>query len=101
MAPVSTDTGINLREYVTEISRELTERIEHQREVLLKFVENSRERGRSIDYCPLIDCQANQRLREGLREAIRVIEETRRSFKSARLETLRLRLEALLDERPA
>jgi hypothetical protein len=101
MAPASTDHEIDLREYVAEISRELTERIEHQREVLLKFVDESSRQGRSIDYCPLINCQSKQRLREGLREAIQVIEETRRSFKSARLERLRLKLEKLLDDRPA
>ncbi len=98
MAPGSTTAEIDIRDYVTEISRELTERIAHQREVLLKFVEDSRQQGRSIDYCPLINCQSNKRLREGLREAIQVIEETRRSFKSRRLEELRLRLEAILAE---
>jgi len=97
----STNSGIDLKEYVREISRELSERIEHQREVLLKFVEDSRQQGRNIDYCPLIACQSKERLREGLREAVQVLEETRRSFKSARLEKLRLRLEALLAERPA
>ena len=96
----STIPGSDLREYVTEISRELTERIEHQRDVLLKFVEGSHEQGRSIEYCPLIACQSKERLREGLREAVQVLEETRRFFKSARLEKLRLRLEALLAEKP-
>ena len=95
----STSAGIDLKEYVTEISREITERIEHHRDVLLEFVEDSRARGRSISYCPLIDCQSKERLREGLREAVQVLEETRRSFKSARLEKLRLRLEALLAEK--
>jgi hypothetical protein len=89
---------IDLREYVTEISKELTERIEHQREVLLKFLEERQEQGRLISYCPLIDCGPKKRLRDGLREAVSVLGETRRSFKSRRLEELRLKLEALLAE---
>jgi hypothetical protein len=98
MAYGPTATELDLREYVTTISRELTERIEHQRQVLLRFVEESRQQGRAIDYCPLIDCPSNQRLRAGLREAVQVLEETRRCFKSRQLEELRLKLEALLSE---
>lgn len=93
-----TPASIDLREYVSEIARDLTERIEHQRAVLLKFIEDGRSQGRSIDYCPLIDCQSKKRLRDGLREAVAVLEETRRAFKSRRLEELRLKLEALLAE---
>ncbi len=91
-------TGINLREYVDQISQDLTERIHHQRTVLLKFIEDNKNQGQRIDYCPLIDCQPKQRLREGIREAILVLEETRRAFKSRRLEELRLKLESLLVE---
>lgn len=90
--------SIDLREYVREIAKEMTERIEHQREVLLKFVEDGQNQGRAIDYCPLIDCQSKRRLRDGLREAAAVLEETRHAFKSRRLEELRLKLDALLAE---
>ncbi len=92
---------IDLRDYVSEIAKELTERIEHQREVLDTFLTEHQRQGDSIDYCPLIDCQPKQRLREGIREAILVLEETRSSFKSKRLEDLRRKLEALLLEESA
>jgi hypothetical protein len=93
-------TSMDLREYVSQISKQLTERIEHQRDVLLKFVEESKNSDRPIDYCPLIDCRSKKRLKEGLREAVLILAETRQSFKSRRLEELRLKLEALLAEDP-
>ncbi|MBZ5561780.1 MAG: hypothetical protein LAP13_05105 [Acidobacteriia bacterium] len=96
------DAGkIDLREYVAEIAKELTERIEHQREVLDNFLTEQQRQGHPIDYCPLIDCHPKQRLRDGIGEAIAVLEETRSSFKSKRLEDLRRKLEALLLEEGA
>ncbi len=92
---------IDLRDYVSEVAKELTDRIEHQREVLDTFLAEHQQQGHSIDYCPLIDCHPKQRLREGIREAISVLEETRSSFKSKRLEDLRRKLEALLLEEGA
>jgi hypothetical protein len=91
-------SAIDLRDYVAEISKELTQRIEHQRDVLTNFIDERQRLGRSIDYCPLIDCRSKQRLRDGVREAIAVIEETRGSFKSRRLEELRVKLTGLLTE---
>ncbi|HKS97872.1 MAG TPA: hypothetical protein VJV74_17280 [Terriglobia bacterium] len=87
---------VDLREYVTEMARELTERVGHQREVLLKYLDERQPQGQAIDYCPLIDCSPRQKYRAALLEAIRVIEETRRSFKSRQLEELRKRLEGVL-----
>lgn len=89
---------LNYRDYVTQISRELVERVEHQQVVMLKIVDERLSEGKSIEYCPLVDCEPNRVLREGLREAVSVLEETRSSFKSRRLEELRLKLEALLIE---
>ncbi len=88
----------DLRGYVAQIAQELTERIEHQRDVLLKSLEVRQQQGQTIEYCPLIDCHSKKRLRDALREAILVLEDTRRSFKSRRLEELRLKLAALLAE---
>ena len=42
--------------------------------------------------CPLIRCPSTERLRQALAEAVGVLEETRRSFKSRQLEALRKRL---------
>jgi hypothetical protein len=89
---------VDLREYVTEIARELTERVGHQREVLLKYIDDREHQGQAIDYCPLIDCSPRQKYRAALLDAIRVIEETRRSFRSRQLEELRRRLEGVLAE---
>ncbi len=91
-------SGPDLREYVTEIAEELIDRIDHQREVLLKFIEDSQRQGRRIEYCPLVDCIPRQKYREAVRDAIQVLEETRRAFKSRQLEELRKRLENLLAE---
>lgn len=90
--------SLDYRDYVTQVSRELAERVVHQRNVMLKLIDQHQAGGHSIDYCPLVDCAPMKALREGLREAISVLEETRRSFKSRRLEELRLKLEALLVE---
>lgn len=88
---------VDLREYVTEIARELTDRVDHQREVLVKYLDKrAQQQGQPIEYCPLIDCSPRQKYRAALLDAIRVIEETRRSFKSRQLEELRKRLEGVL-----
>jgi len=89
---------LDLREYVAEITRELGERIEHQRQVMLKLIGEREQKGQPIDYCPLVDCGPRKRLREALRETVAVLEDTRRAFKSKRLEELRLKLESLLAE---
>jgi hypothetical protein len=46
--------------------------------------------------CPLICCPCSERLRAALIEAVAVLEETRRSFKSRQLESLRRRLQDVL-----
>lgn len=89
---------LDYRDYVTQVSQELAERVEHQRIAMLKMVDQHQRDGKSIEYCPLVDCEPIKVLREGLREAVSVLEETRSSFKSRRLEELRLKLEALLIE---
>ncbi len=89
---------LDYRDYVTQVSLKLTECIEHQREAMLKLIDEQQAAGKPIEYCPLVDCAPNKALREGLREAVAVLEETRRSFKSRRLEELRLKLESLLAE---
>lgn len=47
--------------------------------------------------CRLLNCPRATRLNEGLKETIRVLEKTKRSFKSKELGELRRRLESLLD----
>ncbi len=52
---------LDLREYVTQVAEELTHRIDHQRNVLLKFVEDSEHRGRMIDYHPFVECTSRHK----------------------------------------
>lgn len=87
---------LDLFEYVNGVAGQLTETIEQQRRVLLKLIDERRQDGLSIDYCPLVDCGPRQQYRAAVREAIQVLEETRQAFKSRRLEELRKRLEHLL-----
>lgn len=46
----------------------------------------------SLAYCPLVDCEKLSRLRAAIQEAIEVLDETRSSFKSKRLEVMRKKL---------
>ncbi len=90
------ELDLDLVEYVNGVAGQLTETIEQQRRVLLKLIDERRQDGRSIDYCPLVDCGPRRQYRAAVREAIQVIEETRHAFKSRRLEELRKRLADLL-----
>ena len=88
--------SISLSQYITQFSSELTERIEHQRRVFLKLLEERERSGRPLDYCVLVDCGPRQKYRAAVQDAVRVLKDTRRSFKSKQLEELRKRLEDLL-----
>ncbi len=87
-----------MREYVTQMAEEMTARVNHQRETMLKLIEVQEQNGGPIPYCPLVDCSPRRNYRAALTEAVRVLEETRRSFKSKQLEELRKKLQAMLAE---
>lgn len=87
---------VNLSVYVNEVADQLTQRIEQQRKILLKVVDEKLTSGESVDYCPLVDCSPRQKYRAAVMDAVQVIEDTRRSFKSRQLEELRKRLSNLL-----
>ncbi len=89
---------LSLADYIEEMSRELTERVEYQRQVLLQVVGDRQPSGKPIDYCVLVDCGPRRKYRAAVQETIRVLEETRRAFKSRQLEELRKRLQGLLAE---
>lgn len=99
MANPARSSALDFREYIATITEELKTRIEHERQATLALLDERRGEGTSIAYCPLVDCRPNRRLREAIRQAVGVLEETRRSFKSRQLEELRLKLEAALAER--
>lgn len=77
-----------MRAYVTTLFDEMQQRVQHQRAVVLQCLE-----------APAEDGPGGQRQRElenALRNAIDVLEETKRSFKSKRLGELREKLARVL-----
>ncbi len=90
--------GIDLREYVTKVSEEIALRVAHERDVVLALLDGEEAEGGRIAYCPLVDCAPRNKYRVALQEAVNVLEETRRSFKSRQLEELRKKLQAVLAE---
>jgi hypothetical protein len=76
---------------------ELQERLERQR-TLVRALAQGLDGAPASPGCPLIHCASSARLRHALIEAVAVLEETRRSFKSRQLESLRKRLMTLLAE---
>src|SRR6266567_4443168 len=98
MASPAHNTALDFREYVQAITEEMQTRIEQQRQAILALLDQRRGEGHPIAYCPLVDCRPKRKLREAIREAIEVLEDTRRAFKSRQLEELRLKLEAALAE---
>ena len=90
--------GVYLGEYVDRIATELHERVEHQRAVLRKVLDERGSGREEIRYCPLVDCPRIEMLRSALRETVDVLEETRSAFKSKRLEVMRKKLVEILAE---
>ncbi len=96
MAENGAGANVSLSEYITQVSNELTERVDHQRRVFMKLIEERERAGRPLEYCVLVDCGPRKKYRAAVQETVRVLEDTRRSFKSKQLEELRKRLESLL-----
>jgi hypothetical protein len=70
---------------------------EHQR--LISAVIGTPEIPKIVDACHLLDCPHRRELKALLLEAITVLEETRRAFKSKHLEALRKKMvQALADK---
>ena len=77
--------------------RDLHDRVEVQQSVLLTILGEIKSPP-LIDPCSTPDCQHKKLFYKVLLETIEVLEETKRSFKSKRLEELRKRLTDLLKE---
>lgn len=78
-------------------AEELREQLERHRQLLRSALAD--EGGeRKMDLCPRVECPHERRLRELLLETIRVLEQTRKSFKSKRLKRLREKLTGVLAE---
>ena len=86
---------MNGLELVKVSARELQERIDEHCRLLAGTMNHCKA---ELDTCNLLDCPHRRKLVGTLVETIRVLEETRRAFKSRRLEVLRKRLMDVLVE---
>ncbi|NJD62948.1 MAG: hypothetical protein FIA93_09565 [Deltaproteobacteria bacterium] len=80
---------MTIGEYVDRIAEEMHERVEHQRRIFRQASSWGADASERLSYCPLVDCERLSRLRGAVQETIDVLEETRSSFKSKRLEVMR------------
>ncbi len=93
--PSGRHSGITVHEALRRSAEELELQAEVHRRLLVRVVA-----GGEVDAneCPLMDCPHRHKLRETLGRTITVLEETRKAFKSRRLETLRKTLIGVLAE---
>lgn len=87
---------VGIEEYVDRITEEMHQRVEHQRGIFKQVLAAGATPADRQEYCPLVDCARLSRLQGALRETIEVLEETRSSFKSKRLEVMRRKLIEIL-----
>jgi putative ribosome biogenesis GTPase RsgA len=78
-------------------ARELQQRADEHQRLLSAAIEENDIR-RMLDSCHLSDCPHRHELKNTLLEAISVLEETRKAFKSKQLETLRKKMIQVLAE---
>ncbi len=93
---------MSAHEAVRKSAEDLQLRFERHRHLLTQAMEGG-DAGPGIDASLLVDsphgdCSHRRMLRETLADAITVLEETRKAFKSKRLEALRKRLIGVLAE---
>jgi hypothetical protein len=86
-----------LREIIEKSSQDLHHRVDMQQHLLLTIMGEMKDRP-PVDICTLVDCRHRRLLRQVLTETIEVLEETKKAFKSKRLEGLRKRLMDVLRE---
>ena len=78
-------------------TRDLHDRVNMQQNVLLTILGKIKSPP-SLDLCSTADCPHKRQFCRVLLETIEILEETKKSFKSKRLEELRKRLTDLLKE---
>jgi RNAse (barnase) inhibitor barstar len=78
-------------------TRDLHQRVDMQHYVLLCIMGQIKD-GCPVDLRSLVDCPHRRLLRQVLAETIEILEETKKAFKSKRLEGLRKRLLYVLME---
>jgi hypothetical protein len=78
-------------------ARELQRKAEEHHRLIALAIEDNDVRD-VLNACPLTDCSHRQLLKEILLEAISVLEDTRKAFKSRQLEAFRKKLVRVLAE---
>jgi hypothetical protein len=78
-------------------ARELQQRADEHRKLIAAAIEENDIR-QALDSCHLLDCPHRHELKGILLEAISVLEETRKAFKSKQLEALRKKMIRVLAE---
>lgn len=87
---------MELEEYSDRLAEEMHERVERQRAVIRRILSAGAERLEEAGCLPPAETDEIRRMKAALKETIEVLEETKSSFKSRRLEVLRKRLLAVL-----
>ena len=88
--------AMGIEEYVDRIAEEMHRRVDHQRRIFRQVLSRRGDASERQAYCPMVDCERLSRLQAVLQETIGVLEETRSSFKSKRLEVMRKKLIEIL-----
>lgn len=83
---------MRIEEYVDRIAEEMHDRVEFQRRLFKQVLAGGGVGSERQAYCPLVDCKRLSNLQAAVQETIEVLDETRSSFKSKRLEVMRKRL---------
>jgi len=91
---------MTLRDALVESARDLNRRLEQHRALIEQAINAGEESEEIVRFqgCPLFECRHERLLKKTLLEAIGVLEETRRAFKSRQLEALRKKLIGVLAE---
>ncbi|MFH1336151.1 MAG: hypothetical protein ABII96_06505 [Candidatus Zixiibacteriota bacterium] len=92
------DNKTNLVKIIDKSTEDLHNRIDMQRHILTTIIEKKIKMSEICPDCIFLDCPYKKKLREVLTETIEELEETRKAFKSKRLEVIRKRLMQVLAE---
>jgi hypothetical protein len=88
----------DLMKIIDTNTKDLHNRIDMQRHILTAVIEKNIKRTEICPDCIFSDCPHKKRLRDVLTEVIGILEDTKKAFKSKRLEILRRKLIQVLTE---
>ena len=88
----------DLIKIINNSTKDLHNRIDMQRYILTSVIEKKIKGFQICPDCIFSDCPHKKRLRNVLTEAIGILEDTKKAFKSKRLEVLRKKLIEVLAE---